>query len=348
MSQATSQATQHIGRWLVVLALVLAVLYALSDVVAPFFAALAIAYLLDPLADRLEALRVPRVIAAFGILVGLVMIIGLLGWLLFPQLVRELSELIATIPTYTSRLDRLLAEQTSGDLQAQIKLLARQYTGEILSWLNKAIQALVRSSLTVFDFLAILVITPIVVFYLLCDWDRLVAGIDGYLPKKHQPLIREIANETHKTLGAFVRGQLLVCLVLAIGYAAALKIVGLPFGMVVGLFSGLLSFIPFIGSLGGLIIGTGIAMVSFDYWVMWLVVAVIFMVGQFIEGNILTPRLMGQAVRLHPVWIIFALLAGGQLLGFTGFLIAVPAAAVIGVLVRRGLLAYQNSDLYRL
>jgi predicted PurR-regulated permease PerM len=196
------------------------------------------------------------------------------------------------------------------------------------------------------NLLSLFFITPVVTFYLLRDWDRIVAKIDALLPRQHAGVIRAQSREIDTTLAGFARGQATVCLILATYYATALMIAGLPFGLVVGMAAGLLTFIPYLGAIGGFVIAFGIALVNFDGWSGPIAVAAIFAAGQVVEGNVLTPKLVGDRVGLHPVWIIFALLAGGTLFGFLGLLLAVPVSAGIGVLVRFALSRYLASPVY--
>ena len=192
-----------------------------------------------------------------------------------------------------------------------------------------------------------MVITPIVTFYLLRDWDLLVARIDGWLPRRHVDVIREQMRLIDRSLSGFVRGQLMVCLMLGVFYAIGLTVVGLDFGLVIGLATGLVSFVPYFGMLAGFVVGIGVAVAQFGSWVPVALVAAVFVIGQFVEGNFVTPRVVGNRIGLHPVWLIFALLAGGALFGFTGLLLAVPVAAVLGVLVRFSLERYLAGAAYR-
>jgi predicted PurR-regulated permease PerM len=182
---------------------------------------------------------------------------------------------------------------------------------------------------------------------MLLDWDRMVTEIDKLVPREHVHTVRVIARDMNKAIAGFVRGQGTVCLLLGIIYAVGLTVTGLNFGLLIGLFAGLISFIPYVGSLVGLLLALGVALVQFwpDY-INVLYVAIAFGIGQFIEGNILQPKLVGSSVGLHPVWLMFALFAFGSLLGFTGMLIAVPTAAAVGVLVRFVIHRYQQSPLY--
>jgi predicted PurR-regulated permease PerM len=182
---------------------------------------------------------------------------------------------------------------------------------------------------------------------MLLDWDRMVAKVDGWVPRDHVETVRRLGKDVNKAIAGFVRGQGTVCIVLGIFYAVGLTVAGLNFGLLIGLFAGLISFIPYVGSMVGLVLSVGVAVVQFwPDWIMIVIIAAIFFVGQAIEGNILQPKLVGDSVGLHPVWLMFALFAFGSLFGFTGLLIAVPAAAAVGVLVRFALEKYLDSDLY--
>ena len=205
---------------------------------------------------------------------------------------------------------------------------------------------LLSGGLAIVNVLALVFITPIVTFFLLRDWDEMVARIDKWLPRQWAPVIREQATLIDETLAGFVRGQSLVCLLLGTFYAIGLTIVGLEFGIVIGMLAGILSFIPYVGTIVGFVLSVGLAFAQYPDWLPIFIVVGIFLAGQAIEGNFLTPKLVGERVGLHPVWVIFALLAGGSLFGFVGVLLAVPVAAVIGVLARFALGRYLQSGYY--
>jgi predicted PurR-regulated permease PerM len=210
------------------------------------------------------------------------------------------------------------------------------------------VQGLLSSAVGVVNALVLLVLVPVITFYLLLDWNRMIGKIDRLLPREHAAVIRKLAAQIDHTLASFIRGQGLVCLILGTFYALALALVGLNFGLVVGALAGALTFIPYVGALTGGLLAIGLALFQFwgEWW--WIVaVAVIFQVGQFTEGNILTPKLVGESIGLHPVWLLFALSAFGALFGFVGLLVAVPVAAVLGVISRFLIERYQQSPLYR-
>jgi predicted PurR-regulated permease PerM len=200
--------------------------------------------------------------------------------------------------------------------------------------------------LAVVNVLYVMVLTPLVAFYFLRDWDRMIDHIDAWLPRRQADTIRELAREIDAILAGFVRGQALVCILFAAYYAIALTAAGLNFGIIIGIAAGVLTFIPYLGAITGLIVSVGVAFGQFDDYTRVAIVAGIYLLGHTIEANFVTPNLVGDRVGLHPVWIIFALLAGGALFGFTGVLLAVPVAAVIGVVVRFALKQYLDSTFY--
>ncbi len=339
--------------WGVVLVVVALVIYALSSVLFPFLAGIAIAYLLDPLADRLERVGVGRGWAAALILGAFAAFIILVLLLLAPILYEQMVGLVGRIPEYINHLAVFLKTKVT-ELEAtltpeqieKIREAAGNQAGDMINWLTDTLGQLWGSGVALLNALSLLVITPVVAFYLLRDWDRLVAKVNSLLPEDAADTIRARMKEIDERLSGFVRGQGSVCLVLAAWNGIGLSLVGLNFGLVVGIASGLLSFIPYFGTAVGFIAGIGLALAQFDSWLPMLMVVAVCTTGQLLEGFILTPKLVGDQVNLHPVWVLFALMAGGGLLGFTGVLIAVPAAAVIGVLVRYIIDEYVSSPLY--
>jgi predicted PurR-regulated permease PerM len=214
-------------------------------------------------------------------------------------------------------------------------------------FLGGLLNQLWNSGKTIIDVISLLVITPVVAFYILLDWDRMVAKVDSWIPRDQVATVRQLATEMDQAVSGFIRGQGSLCLILGIFYAVGLTLVGLNFGLLIGFVAGMISFIPYIGSLVGLVLAVGVALMQFWPEYGWIIaVMVVFFAGQFIEGNILQPKLVGSSVGLHPVWLMFALLAFGAMFGFVGLLIAVPAAAVVGVLVRFALSRYLQSDIY--
>lgn len=334
-------ATQHLRFWLLGLLATGGLLWLLSDMLFPFVAGMAIAYLLDPLADRLEAVKAPRWLATTLVLSGFFLIFTLVVVLIAPLIQSQIVGLVAAMPGYAGALEQALtpvfeamrARISDAEFE-QLRASVGQYVGSAVGWVASLVGGVWRGGMAILDVISLMVITPIVAFYLLRDWDRLIAKVDTLLPRPYAETIRGLMAEIDQSLASFIRGQGMVCTILGIFYAVGLTIAGLNFGLLVGLGAGLVSFIPYVGSGAGLLVALGIAVFQFDDWTMWAIVAGIFMVGQVIEGNFLTPKLVGESVGLHPVWVMFALLAGGSLFGFTGLMLAVPVAAIIGVMVR--------------
>jgi predicted PurR-regulated permease PerM len=340
--------------WLGAAALLLALLWLLSDMLLPFVAGIALAYLLDPTADRLQRLGLSRTVATSAILGGFFAAVIVVVLLLYPVLVRQIAGLLGRLPELVDEIrDRVLPYVNTllerigasgiDKVQAAATGQAEKAVGLAVGFLG----GLITSGAAIIDALSVVVITPVVAFYMIRDWDRLVHLIDDWLPRRHYDVLREQLTEIDRVLSGFVRGQLTVCAILGAFYAAGLSAIGLEFGLVIGLLSGALSIIPYVGTFVGLLSTAAIA--TFQFWSepWWIAAALaIFGLGQFLEGNVISPKLVGDKVGLHPVWLMFALLAFGSLFGFVGVFLAVPAAAVIGVLVRFGLGRYRESAYY--
>lgn len=346
-------ASKQFRIWGIGLLTFILLLYILSDVLTPFVAGMAVAYFVDPLADRLEEWGLSRLVATSVITVCFfILTIGVLSTLL-PVLATQVIGFASRVPEYMDYV-RNLAEPLIKDIfagvsESDLKELGStiaSFAKQGLGVLGQVLKQVISGGVALVDIVSILVLTPLVTFYLLRDWDVMVARIDNWLPRKHVDIIRDQFRLVDQTLAGFVRGQASVCLILGVFYAAGLSVLGLEFGLLVGLGAGLISFIPYFGSILGLGVSIAIALVQFDSWMDIAMVGGVFAIGQIIEGNFLTPKLVGEKVGLHPVWVIFALIAGGSLAGFTGVMLAVPVAAVIGVLVRFGLAQYMKSALY--
>lgn len=338
---------------LILLATVGLVVYLLRGVLMPFVAGMLVAYFLDPLADRLERLGFSRTLATVTILATFSLVFVVVLVLLIPLLQVQVVGLVSNLPGYVeavrAQLDPFLEHLRANippERLAALREAAGSYVGDALHWVGGLVQGALRGGMALLNVVSLVVITPLVAFYLLRDWDRIVARVDSLLPSRIRPMVREQASEIDAILAGFVRGQATVCLILGVFYAVGLSLVGLEFGIVVGLGTGLISFIPYFGMTIGLVTGMGIAFAQFSDWTSIGLVAAVFGAGQILEGNFITPKLVGDRVRLHPVWVIFAVLAGGSLFGFTGVMLALPAAAVIGVLVRFGVTHYRDSTLF--
>lgn len=368
--------------WALAAVALIAFIFVFSSILLPFVAGMAIAYLLDPAADWFERRGFSRLMAtlSIAILVVLVIVLGLI--LIVPLLIEQLFGLIEALRPYIPEtlrtlfglaeddyqaISALLTPSSDADLATRSALLPTDWSFDaIIAWLSTmnfdAIRAFVEANAgtmaallgrvfdqgaAVFGVLSTLVITPIVAMYMLYDWDRLVARGDDLLPREHAATIRRLLKQINQVLSGFIRGQFVLAMILGAFYAIALSAVGLNFGLLIGLGAGLLSFIPYIGSVTGFVVSVGVALVQFWATPWWIVaVAGIFAFGQFAEGNFLQPKIVGDATGLHPVALFFALLAFGSLFGFVGLLIAVPLAASIGVLVRFGIDHYRKSSVF--
>ena len=341
--------------WVVVTIAAGLLLFILRGVLLPFVAGMAIAFLFDPVADRLQALGLSRISATIVITASFFLLLIAVLVLVLPILAAEAQAFVVALPGYIERARQLLdspamerVRQMIGERSAPGQ--PQQFSGmlgDMAGWLAGLLGQALNGGIAVFNVLSLLFLTPIVSFYLLLDWDLMVERVDALLPRRHASTIRQLALEINGMLAGFVRGQVSVCILLAVFYGAGLSIAGLKFGLIAGLVAGALSFVPFLGAITGLILSLGLALVQ--YWPQLTpigIIIAIFAAGQALEGNFLTPRMVGKRVRLHPLWIIFALLAFGTLLGFTGMLLAVPLAAAMGVLVRHALLIYSRSQLF--
>jgi predicted PurR-regulated permease PerM len=346
--------TREFRFWLVGLALFLIALYLLRGVLLPFVAGMAIAYLLDPVVDRLERWCRSRILATCIVTIAFVVVVVAVLMLLVPLiqsqvigLVESLPNLIAALQARAAPLLVIVERYLSVEEMADLRAMLGGQIGGIVRWMGQALGSVVTSGLALVSILSLVFITPVVTFYLLRDWDRLVTSVDRWLPREHAEVIREQVRLIDRTLAGYARGQAMVCLFLAVFYGGLLTLAGLDFGLIVGLTAGVLSFIPYVGTITGFVASMGIAFAQFPDWGSILLVLAIFVAGQVIEGNVLTPKLVGERIGLHPVWVIFALLAGGALFGFVGVLLGLPIAAVIGVLARFGLQRYMASPFYR-
>ena len=335
--------------WGIALVVFFLALWALGSVMLPFLVGGALAYFLDPVADRLERAGLSRVAATSVITVVAVLILVALVLAVIPTLVNQLTALINAAPDIAQRLQGFLIDRFP-DLQDSTSTI-RQSLAQIGATIQSKGAALaegVLSSLAgAISIVVFILVVPVVTFYLLLDWDHMIARIDQLVPRDHAPTVRRLASEIDAALSAFVRGQLSVCLVLGIYYSVALMLAGLQFGLVVGAIAGAITFIPYVGAIIGGALAIGLAL--FQFWGDWVqigIVAAIFGLGQFLEGNVLTPKMVGKSVGLHPVWLLFALSAFGTVFGFVGMLIAVPMAAAIGVLTRFAIAQYHASLLY--
>jgi predicted PurR-regulated permease PerM len=268
------------------------------------------------------------------------------------------------LPAYAVKLEELISAETArlsrdygGVLMdkfglgnnggSELASATNDLVAQAAQWAASFLKSLLTRGAALVSLISLLVVTPVVVFYMLLDWGKMIATIDGLVPLRHRETVRALAREIDTAMAGFLRGQALVCLFLGAWYGIGLSLIGLNFGLLIGITAGILSFIPYVGSLTALVLSSTVAIVQ--DWPQWKLLAMslgVFLIGQFLEGNVLSPKLVGESVGLHPVWLIFALLAFGSLFGFTGLITAVPFAAAAGVILRFAVRRYRESNLY--
>lgn len=339
--------------WLAALAVTVLLLFLLGSVLLPFVVGMAVAYFLDPVADKLEEWGCSRLIATilitvafFAIVIAVIIVVAPLLQGQIIGLVQKLPELVDSVIGWLTPVQSALESSLSEEKIQQLRDASAGFAATALKWVLGLLQGLWQGGLAFFNVLSLLFITPLVSFYLLRDWDRIVAKCDSWLPRQHASVIRRVIADIDRMIAGFVRGQGTVCLILAVFYGIGLTAVGLDFGLLVGFGTGLISFIPYFGMLIGMTAGVAIAVAQFGEILPVVLVLAVFIAGQVVESMFITPKLVGDKVGLHAVWVIFALMAGGAAFGFTGVLLAVPVAASIGVLVRFFLGEYMTSSLY--
>ena len=332
--------------WLLVAIIMALSFYFLRTILLPFVIGIAVAYFLDPVVDKLEERKWNRSLATLFTLFVFLALVIFLVFLLVPVLTNQLKNFAQFLPIVKDKL-QLIIDAVAGILNNKVdaKVLDVPASG-LIKWSTKMLGGVIDGGAAIADLLSLFLITPLVAFYLLRDWDLIVEKVYDWFPIRHKDTLQEQLNEIDKKLAAFVRGQGTVCLILASYYAITLTMAGLEFGAVIGVFAGLISFVPFVGAIFGGLLSIGLAYLQFEAWTNIVIIAGIFILGQILEGYILTPKFIGEAVGLHPVWVIFSLLAGGALFGFLGVLLALPMAAIVGVLFRFCIDHYKNSSYY--
>ncbi len=352
--------------WAAILAVLLFALHVLGSTVTPFAAGIVLGYLLDPVVTRLEKLGVSRLGASLLILVVFVTVFVVVLVIGAPILVNQLVSFAQRLPGYAVRLETLAVEEGNALIQkygggwlsalglgeelssAKIRESIGDFVAQGAQWMVNAIKSVVSGGAALFNFLSLLIITPVVAFYMLIDWRRMIAELDSWLPLDHRDRLRAIVAEINRALAGFIRGQSLVCLFDGLWYGIGLTLIGLDFGFLIGVIAGILGFVPYVGSLTALVLSMGVALVQGWPSLKLFVLAVgVVICGQFLEAYVVSPKLVGGSIGLHPVWLMFALLAFGQLFGFVGLIIAVPTAAAIGVLARHLVALYLASPLYQ-
>lgn len=343
-------------KWLMFTFIVFAawLVYLLAPVLMPFAFAAMLAYLGDPLADKLETYRLSRITAVIVVFSVMSLVLFLVLLLLVPQLEYQVGRLVNNLPAYAAWLNQDVIPWAQRQLGLDIKPVAIDELIDVFKnhWQKaggiaaNVMRSLSRSGAVIAEWLMNLLLVPVVTFYLLRDWDKLVAGIYDLLPRRIAPTAAKLADEVNSVLAAFVRGQFYVMLGLGVVYSIGLSIIGLDLALLIGMMAGLISFVPYLGAIVGIVMACAAALVQFHDALYLIPVAVVFMVGQSLESMLLTPLLVGDKIGLHPVAVIFAVLAGGQLFGFLGILLALPVASVVMVLLRHMHESYQDSAFY--
>ncbi|MGQ0446556.1 MAG: AI-2E family transporter [Beijerinckiaceae bacterium] len=354
----------QIGFWIGAFLLLVLLLWLFSGVLLPFAAAFALGYLLNPVVDRLERLGFNRLGATLFITVCFVLVLILIFIMIGPIVWRQLVSFIEALPAYVVKLEELISAETArlqrgyggiliekfglgGDAGAELATATNDLVAEAAQWAASFLKSLLTGGEALINLISLLVVTPVVTFYMLLDWHKVIATINGLVPLRQRETVRTLARDIDIAIAGFLRGQALVCLFLGAWYGIGLSLIGLNFGLLIGITAGILSFIPYVGSLSALALASAVALVQ--SWPQWNLLAMslgVVFAGQFLEGNILSPKLVGESVGLHPVWLIFALLAFGKLFGFTGLITAVPFAATLGVIMRFAVRRYRESNLY--
>jgi len=346
--------TRPIIFWTAMLASVVAVVVLLHGALLPFVTGMVLAYLLNPVVSRIERLGMSRLPATLAIMGIVVVAIAVLMVLTIPTIVSELSYFIESLPLYLRRLQTLTTDPSRpwlskivGEGLGEAERSFGDITSVAADWLGTFLHSIWSGGQALISIASLTVVAPIVACYLIYDWSRMIAAIDHWVPPVYRTTVRTLASEIDHTIRGFVRGQSALCLALAAFYALALSLIGLRHGVLIGIASGLLSFIPYLGSLTGLVVAMCVAIAQFwPSWTSVFLVVAVFFVGQSLADYVLAPYLVGRKVHLNPVWMMFALFAFGYLFGFVGLLIAGPLAAAIGVLVRFALRQYYASPLY--
>lgn len=340
--------------WLGALGAFFVFVWAFDSILMPFITGAAVAYLLNPLVNRFGDWGAPRWLATSIILVLFILLMVIFGLLVGPILAKEIVGFFEALPGYVETLSQhfapyvmVLQEKLGVNGTQDVLAGVKENSGAIISVAKNIFGSLLAGGTAIFGWISFLLLMPVVAFYMLKDWPVFAKVIDGLWPRQNVKTIREILAEIDLTISSFVRGQLLVAFILGLFYGISLTILGLEYGFLVGFTAGMLSIVPYVGSIIGFVASTVLAWVQFQAVDMVAYAGAIFVVGQMIEGNFLTPKLVGDKVGLHALWVIFALMAGASVMGFTGILIAVPVAAVVGVMLRFTLKQYKNSTYYK-
>ncbi len=347
-------ARSHFFFWGLICAGFVGFVFLFKAVLLPFVLGIAIAYLLNPVVGKLERLGLGRGVSTLLILFGFMLAISTFFAAFIPLLYKEILGFSEEFPAYIEQIISLF-EPISEQFQSLIgykngddlHVLVTKYADDGLNIAKHALQNVVAGGQAALDLLSVIIFMPVVAYFMMKEWDNITKWMDGLMPREHKKIIQTLIGQIDKKLSGFVRGQISVALILGVTYAIALSLAGLKYGFLIGIVSGLLSVIPMVGSVVGLVISVAVAWFQAGDLMFVGIIAAIFLVGQFIEGSFLTPKLVGDSVGLHPLWVFFALLAGGSLFGILGMLLAVPVAAVAGVLIAFALSQYKLSTYFK-
>ncbi len=341
--------------WVGFFAVTILMVWLFRPILLPFVIGLILAYLLNPLVNWLQRLKISRPWGSAIILLAVITLITTIFIIVVPPLAEQAIDLVARLPGYVTDLQQLaqqvvpaLAEWLGPERTQQLQASLADLAGRGVEFVGSLTALLATSGLNVINTIALLIITPVVAFYLLIDWEPMLRRIDDLLPRDYADEIRGVLRDIDRSMAGVLRGQGSVVLVLSIYYSTALTSAGLSYGLAIGLIGGALSFIPYVGFAVGFVLSMTVAVVQFwpDQWLFILIILGVYLVGQFLEANVLYPKLVGQSIDINPVWLMFALFAFGFLFGFLGLLLAVPLTAIAGVLTRYGVKKYQASTLY--
>lgn len=339
--------------WSALVVLLSAFLWVFADMITPFILGVAIAYLLNPVMIKLGKSKIPRSLSALFVLILFFVFVSCAIFLLAPMALKQLQMLIEHAPVYfQSFLDYArghlgwLETRLGVDPVAQAAEYLKTSGDKIAGLTGGLLGGIASGGKAMIDFIATLVLTPLVAFFMMKDWPKIVAWVEDLYPRRHETLIRRLLKNIDQKVAGFIRGQITVAFFLGLIYACALSVAGLNYGFLIGLGAGVFSVIPYVGSTLGLIVGVAVAWFQTGDLMYVGIIAAIFAVGQFVEGNFITPKIVGDSVGLHPLWIMFALIVGGGLFGITGMLMAIPVAAIIGVLGGFAIEQYKLSILY--
>lgn len=345
---------QHACFWSGALLALLLIIFVFKTVLLPFVLGAAVAYFLEPVVTGLSRYKLKRGHVALLISAAFYLFLAALAALLLPVMYRQGMELLEDLPGYIDRARAVVEPYTDQALSyigirssADLKALISENSDTAKTVAGTVLGSIAAGSQAVLNFFSILIVMPIVSYFMMKEWTRIKAWMEDLLPKNAKPTILDLLGQINTKLAGFVRGQLIVSTILGLSYAIALTLAGLKYGFLIGIGAGVLSIIPLVGSTIGLLVSVGVAWFQAGEISYVAIIAAIFLVGQVIEGNFLSPKLVGENVGMHPLWVFFALMAGGALFGILGMILAVPVAAIAGVLLAFAIARYKASDYYK-